>query len=262
MPQIDIEPFYFASVNGRSLFGCYHKPIVEGDPVSGVVLCYPHGHEYTAAHRAFRQLATRLARSGLPVLRFDYSGCGDSAGDREEGSVSEWLDDIRSAILELKRRSLCSRIQLVGLRLGATLSILSGSELGGVEAMVIWDPVVSGAQYLAELNRLHEEHSEYPSGPDDEPQILGYPFTAAMRSELEGLDLLAIESKPADEVLVVETGEQEGDGARLVRHLRTLGARAEIERVPAAVMLLERVDKVTVPGKLIQKVVAWLSVVR
>src|SRR5262249_15774866 len=44
-------PFFFGSRGGR-LFGCHHLP--SSTPKrNGVILCYPIGHEYELAHRAF-----------------------------------------------------------------------------------------------------------------------------------------------------------------------------------------------------------------
>src|SRR5271168_1578528 len=60
-------------------FGWYHPG--RGD--LGVVLCGPHGYEDLCVHRHWRGLAQDLSRHGLPTLRFDYPGTGDSAEDDE-----------------------------------------------------------------------------------------------------------------------------------------------------------------------------------
>ena len=66
-----------------------------------IVLCYPMAHEYMYVHRAFRQLANRLARTGFHVFRFDYYGFGDSAGESEESHIEQWIKDISEAIDEI-----------------------------------------------------------------------------------------------------------------------------------------------------------------
>ena len=68
-----------------------------------MVLCYPWGSEYIHAHRALRQLATRLSMAGFHTLRFDYFGTGDSAGEMEDADLGVWEDDIETAIEELKK---------------------------------------------------------------------------------------------------------------------------------------------------------------
>ncbi len=44
------------------------------------MLCAPIGSEYTRSHRSLRHLADRFARAGIPAVRFDYHGTGNSPG--------------------------------------------------------------------------------------------------------------------------------------------------------------------------------------
>src|SRR4051812_45876715 len=107
------------------LFGWYHPP-VGVRRTGGIVLCNPIGDDLCRAHRPLRHLAERLAEAGFPVLRFDYRGTGDSAGDEHEpGRVSGWLSDIGLAFEELRARSGLARVSLVGLRAGALLAAVA-----------------------------------------------------------------------------------------------------------------------------------------
>jgi hypothetical protein len=56
-------------------------------PGAAVLLCNPFGQEAIRCHRAFRLLSARLASSGIPSLRFDYFGTGDSPGNDGEGDL-------------------------------------------------------------------------------------------------------------------------------------------------------------------------------
>src|SRR5207249_11329319 len=51
--------------------------------------------------RGCRQLAARLARLGLDVLRFDYYGTGDSAGQGEDATLHTCIEDVVRATEEL-----------------------------------------------------------------------------------------------------------------------------------------------------------------
>ena len=88
-----MQPFYFGSAE-RSLFGLYTPSRGRSHRDLGALLCYPMGAEYMRAHRAFRQLGTLLNRQGFHVLRFDYFGTGDSAGEGTEATVEQWLEDV------------------------------------------------------------------------------------------------------------------------------------------------------------------------
>ncbi|HEX3638703.1 MAG TPA: alpha/beta hydrolase [Paraburkholderia sp.] len=108
-------------------FGWLH----EGQPhaTRGVVLCQPFGREAMWVHKGWRVFAEALADSGMPTLRFDYAGTGDSAGESEDGEqVERWLQSIRSAIACLKESTGVTQVVLCGLRLGATLAALVAAE--------------------------------------------------------------------------------------------------------------------------------------
>src|SRR4051812_49516631 len=104
----------------RALFGNSTAP--SRPSREGVVLCYPAVYEYTQSHWAFKKLQLSLSRAGLHVLRFDYYGTGDSAGELEEGTLSGWEGDIRTALEELAETSQSRALSLVGLGLGGALA--------------------------------------------------------------------------------------------------------------------------------------------
>ena len=91
-----MRPLWFGSED-RPLFGWLHVP--EDKLARGCVLLNPPlGIEAVSAHAAYRRLADRLAEVGFAVLRFDYDGTGDSAGQTHDpGRVAAWLGSIREA---------------------------------------------------------------------------------------------------------------------------------------------------------------------
>ena len=144
-----IETFFFGG--GRSYGALHHAPD-RGRAKRAVVLVHPFAHEYFVAHRCLRELALRLARGGVPTLRFDLGGFGDSWGCLREASVEGWRGEIREAVAELRERAGAREVWCVGLRLGATLI---ASEASGAEHDVLWDPVARGGEHVRELRELH-----------------------------------------------------------------------------------------------------------
>jgi alpha/beta superfamily hydrolase len=188
------QPLYFGPARAPR-FGVYHPSQSPSAADRGAVICPPLGHEYFRAHRACRTLASALGRAGVPVLRFDYVGSGDSAGTAAEGGVPEWLADIDAAVEELKRNAPIRRVSLIGLRFGATLAALASERRTDVDWLALWDPVLSGAAYLRELETLQQGWLRDRLGAGSEqllagqPERLGMPLSEHLVQQLEAIDL-------------------------------------------------------------------------
>lgn len=117
----------------------------------GVVVCAPFGHPNVCAYRPLRTLGLRLAERGLPVLRFDWPGTGDS-GDPEDAAprLELWIDTLRAAVAELRERAGVDEVALVGLRVGATLALVAAEADPSLSKVVLLGPYVSGRVYLRE----------------------------------------------------------------------------------------------------------------
>lgn len=207
-------PLYFGTSSAR-LFGVYHPAVSAQHRSCGVVICAPFGHEYIRAHRLLRQLAVQLSRSGFHVLRFDYLGCGDSAGEPHDGSPSQWLTDIATAIDELRETSEVRRVCLVGLRLGATLAAAAADRRDDVEAVVLWDPILDGGRYLEELQILQRSWlSDRPGSrmfafKRRVSEVIGFPITDAMRAELEHTVLADPSPSSQRRILILDSEDHE-----------------------------------------------------
>jgi pimeloyl-ACP methyl ester carboxylesterase len=251
-----MNPFYFGS-SERPLYGVHHPPKGKAARSEGIVLCYPMGQEYMRAHRAFRQLANLLARSGYPVFRFDYFGTGDSAGASDEGSVAQWLHDVDSAIQEFQDNASLRRVSLIGLRLGASLAALAARSRSDVDRLVLWDPVVRGSQYVGEL--LAAAHA--PEGSAAQTLgVLGFPLSAALRAELAALDLTQLEKSGAREIAIVASSERP-EWSELHQALERRGLPARYDCIPSGGNWneVDNFGSALVPQELIQGIVARFS---
>lgn len=180
------------------LFGVYHPARGSRPSPRGVVICPAFGAEYMLSHFAVRRIALQLAERGFDVLRFDYSGTGDSAGAQEDVSIEAWLSDIRAAIGELMDTTGLATVSLLGVRLGAGLAVEVAARSGDtVRSVVAWDPVLRGTEYLAWMEQA--EAALHPSGATG-TQVLGHPLPAAFRAELAAFDASAAENVLADRV--------------------------------------------------------------
>jgi pimeloyl-ACP methyl ester carboxylesterase len=175
------------------------------------------GAEAQQSHRLYRVLAEQLEQSGFTVLRFDYSGTGDSAGGPESTTISRWIEDIATAAAELARAAPGTRLVIVGLRIGATLAALATAR-SAVRArqLVLWDPVIDGLAHLRQLASSHRRLMREELDPfewqdklvvdqDGVPsEAIGMPMTPALVAELRHIDLTR-ELPNADHVTVIST---------------------------------------------------------
>jgi pimeloyl-ACP methyl ester carboxylesterase len=225
------------------------------------------GREYILGYRALRQLAYQLTRAGFAVLRFDYYGCGDSAGDSHEGSVMQWMNDIETAIEEVKRRGELSKICLVGARLGAALGVLVGNQRSDVQAIALWDPVVDGKNYVTDLIAQHQEWLNErstgipaPHSTQQTLEVLGYPLSATLQEGLEQVNLLNVGRCPAKHVLTLES-DKTASGMQLSNLLKETGVDSEYQHISGPRVWLRRQggDNVVVPVQMLQAIVGWVS---
>jgi len=200
-------PMYFGAAQ-RRLFGVYHPPSGGGDREEGVVLCYPSVQEYMRTHFAFRKLAGLLTQEGFHVLRFDYYGTGDSAGDIPDATPAEWCANIRQAAQELRDQAGISRVSIVGLRMGALLAALAATSDLDVRDLVLWEPAVDGVSHLHELRRIERRllahlrvqlRRPLRTGPNE---LLGHPLSPELASAISALDLRQRPPCRADRVLI------------------------------------------------------------
>lgn len=235
-----MHSFYFGT-SREPLFGVYHSAESteksDGAP-RGVVLCQPLGHEYIRAHRAFRNLAVTLSRQGFHVLRFDYYGTGDSGGDSEASGPARAAADLDAAIDELQEMAGMRRVSLVGLRLGATLAAAAASTRNDVDRVVLWDPVLSGRDYVARLLDVQDAWRRdrpvlrLPAGQVSAPELIGFPLTDSVRAEYERLDMRAIRSYRSARLDVVLSNALQR--AELEPYAGSLDVPTEIHVVPSA----------------------------
>jgi uncharacterized protein len=202
-----MEGFFFGAQ--QELFGAHHSAV--GAERGIVLICSPLSPEWLVIHRVLRTLADRMAEKGFSVMRFDYFGCGDSAGEHEQASLARWIDDIDTAVIELRRRSSPVPLYVIGVRLGALLAARAGARRDDVDALVLWDPPLNGAAHgnalRANMRRmLSTAHviADEATRRDLPSEILGYPVNSQFWHELDQLDF-DLQHPPARRALLVES---------------------------------------------------------
>ncbi|CAM2138356.1 Alpha/beta hydrolase [Pararobbsia alpina] len=233
----------------------------------GVVLCPALGHEAMWTHKSMRRLANQLARSGMPALRFDYHGTGDSSGSEDDPARLEmWIGNIVAATRKLRETTGVKDVVIVGMRFGATLAAMASQLLQGEEELagiVLLAPAVSGRTFLRELKVLHKNWRAEVD-VDDEPgsgeafqDALGYRLHRETLDHIHAISLNGTSAKPAPRALIFDPFGREGE--RLAARYVELGVDVELRPFPEyADLMIESIYSKD-PQQAFDYLVLWLQ---
>ena len=164
------KAFFFEGSRRRRLYGFLHRGTFNLKDM-GIVYCHPFAEERNMSHRIAAVTANEFASNGIPVLRFDFSGCGDSEDEFENISIEDMVSDIGYAVKELKKKTNVSQCMLWGLRLGAGLSLLHISRFGNIDGLMLWEPVLDFGMYINQFLRTRIATSLTKDQSDDISKI-------------------------------------------------------------------------------------------
>lgn len=137
------------------LWGILAQPRADTPPADTAVLIVVGGPQYRAgSHRQFVLLARALAAAGFPALRFDYTGMGDSEGERRAFDAAG--PDIRAALDTLARA--CPdvrRIVVWGLCDAASAALMFATADPRVAGIVVANPWARSEATLAAATVKH-----------------------------------------------------------------------------------------------------------
>lgn len=182
-----------------------HQPAGPARSGRGVVLVPALGFEELCARRTLAIMADRLARAGLPALRFDLHGTADSLGDETAPDrLARWTADTHRAIERLKQDTGVDEVVLVGLRLGALIAASVAAERGDIAGLGLLAPPASGKAYARETAALSRIIAPQPADPAGGITVAGFRLTEPTVAALKGFDWPA--AAPCPRLLLVSPG--------------------------------------------------------
>ena len=209
--------------SSNPLLGIYHPASGQHQTEQAVLLCPSIGHEYLRSHWAMKRLANQLAKAGLPVLRFDYHGLGDSSLDCSDVSSLElWQQDVVDASEELSFQSGCKTVLLVGLRMGAALTVLASNQIPNLSSLILWEPIFQGEIFLRQWRSMHNTILDLWVTPTrtiaDEgvEEILGSLYQRSLLREIKHIEIQDHHFNNSKTVLI--GNRVDGNGASSSQH--------------------------------------------
>ncbi len=211
---MSITPFYFKPhlFDGRTLsvsnpddavteslcYGVFHEPVTHFVADHVVLFLYPWGQEYVRCHRGVRRMALALQEKGIPSLRFDYRGTGDSGGSDQEFCLRTAIADAQAALHWLVDTTGADRVKVFSVRLGCAVALQAFDD-ESITEIHAWDPILDGEDYLAEL---HGEQVTSSIQYEGVRWINGYPLNRPLEQDLQGLKVTP-ESNPKPLIVYV-----------------------------------------------------------
>jgi len=268
----------YIQFDGEPVFAVLHLP-PEGQPQAqtGVIICPPFGWDELGGHRSLRALAAAMAQAGLPALRLDLPGTGDSAGTpRDPRRLEAWTAAIDAAAGALRAASDCERVVAVGVGLGGMVAYRALSLGAPIDDLVLWSVPSRGGLLVREMRtfaRMAEAElvdtglaREDPPPSDADPlaegdlNVAGFVLTAETLADLEALDLteLVLPEAPRRRVLLLGRDTLPPD-RRLRAALEQSGAELAVSDGPGYDTSMVDPHLAHIPWETIGRVVDWVG---
>jgi dienelactone hydrolase len=197
-------------------FGWLHAPRGGAGSDVGVLICTGLIQDALLAYGSLRVLANDLAAASYAALRFDYPGTGDSCDEAAEkdGQWTAWQRSVDQAANWLRAMSGAKRLVLVGLRLGTTLATLAATRRDDVAGLLLFEPVVSGRNYVRQLTLEVEMLSGARPTKGEDLYLREFRFAPATLDQIAEVDLRKVTPKPGTHIaLCAQTPSKVADDA-------------------------------------------------
>jgi len=125
---------------GKQLVGVIQRA---GAPCgAGVVFAHGWSGYRVGPHGMFVHCARRLAIEGIPSLRFDFRGRGDSEGELEDASLITMAADMSPAVDCLIEHTGANQVFLVGICSGAEVAFAAATCHSAIAGLALWSAPV------------------------------------------------------------------------------------------------------------------------
>ncbi|WP_378951439.1 alpha/beta hydrolase [Pelosinus sp. sgz500959] len=132
--------------DSHQLSGVLHIPkCTKEEKKPAVVICHGFISSKVGQHRIFVKTARQLCQAGFVVLRFDFSGCGESSGEYRDVTITQQIQEASKAIDRLLEHPNvnCKQITLVGHSLGGAIAASVASVDDRIHRLILLSPVAN-----------------------------------------------------------------------------------------------------------------------
>ena len=163
------EPFDFDNAQGLRLSARLDRP----DGAARAFALFAHCFTCDKTAKAAVRISRALAETGIAVLRFDFTGLGESEGDFAAGGFSANVDDLISAARHMAEQGYAPSL-LVGHSLGGAAVLAAAADIASAKAVAT---IGAPADPAHVLRLLGEGVAAIEADGQAEVHIGGRPFT-------------------------------------------------------------------------------------
>lgn len=201
--MIETDAFFLQLRHGRR-FCLLHSPSGSVTASGAILFVHSFAEEMNKSRRMAANQARMFAQVGWVVLQIDLFGCGDSDGDFVDATWQHWVHDIVDASAWLHAKTAYQPV-LWGLRTGCLALAQAAHSIAGVSEMLLWQPTVSGKQFLQRFLRLKIANKVLADTPGERSgtqqlrqqlargesvEVAGYALSPGMALGMEAADLI------------------------------------------------------------------------
>jgi putative redox protein len=213
------EDVLFINKRGQKLAGTIDKP--KAGEIKHFAI-FSHCFTCSKELKAIANIDSALCKSGIAVLRFDYSGIGKSEGSFTDSNYSSYLEDIDSAYYFLSKEYKAPSLY-IGHSLGGCVAIESACSNPAVKAVAVIGTPAEPRTLAIKLKNTRERAIKNGTGVANIGGI-DFEFTPAFFDDLEKHNLkscieklkrpLLILHSPADTYTSIENASKIFSAAR------------------------------------------------
>lgn len=212
------QKIFFENKNGQKLAGYLDLP-VNNKPLAFAL--FAHCFTCSKNSNAIKNISTGLKMKGFAVLRFDFTGLGESEGDFSDTNFSSNVDDLIAAADFLAENYEAPKL-LIGHSFGGAAVLLAAEHIEASEAIVtIGAP--SNTKYISKT--FEEEKEKIIENGEATVNLAGRKFKIKkqfiddiekvhLEEKIKNLDkALLIMHAPSDEIVGIENAKDIYDAA-------------------------------------------------
>ena len=129
------EKLIFKNSKGQKIVGVLYSPDKKDFPVT----IYCHGYRYTKEACKAPMMADKLTKYGIGLFAFDFSGRGESDGNFEDTTITQYINDLNCCIDFISKYT--DKIALIGESFGGFIVLLESIKNNKIRSVVLLSPI-------------------------------------------------------------------------------------------------------------------------